>query len=355
MHIDPFTLDPIQSTGFVWTDSQCLAREAEVLAQISVLIKRRGFQQDAENHRVWRKGDRKVVVCLVDDIRSASHDYETDLPYLFDRDTTVITDNFIGCPTLFTVINLPRSFFSIYYHDPQGEWEPDRDFCFSVNRIDDRRFKIMLELARVANLDRGYVNFNCQRDFFFDGYVPSMNELRSNFIERHAHLSDRNKERLDRTYNMLVPRMPLRNYELSHEQIHLRSKCNIVLESYGSDCSVAVSEKIFRALVLPAPWTLYCGHYAVSWLESMGFDCMSDMINHNHYDQLKEVEDKEHIFVWFTLKAVKETISVDHQRVRTRCIQASAHNKALLKQWQQRWPTDFQDWLLELDRTLASQ
>lgn len=352
MHIDPFTRQAIQNSG-IWTDSGCLDQEAETLARISSLLVQQGFCQDPDNQRWWHRGDQKIVLCLVDDIRSASGDYETDLPYLFDKNTTVITDNRIGCPTVFRVVNLPYSFFGIYSNDPVGAWEPDRDFCFSVNRIDDRRFKIMMELARVIDLAQGYVNFNCQRDFFPDGRIPAHQQLRANFTERFEQLGSDKNVRYSRIYERLLSQMPLRNYDITHEQIHLRSRCNIVIESYGSDSSVAFSEKIFRALVLPVPWTLYGGHYAVAWLESLGFDCASDLINHNHYDQLKEVEDKEHIFVWFTLKTIKEKISQEPDQMRHRLIQAADHNKELLRTFRDTWSADFQHWLADLDQTLT--
>lgn len=354
MNIDPFTKTPINQQG-IWIESHCLDKERAVLQTVIAKIESHGYARSTGNHRLWTLGQHKVIICLVDDIRSASFDYETDLPYLFDRDTLVITDNYISCPTQYRVMTMPHSFFGIYAHGRQETWDPDRLYCFSVNRIDDRRFKLMLELGRRAHLAHGYVNFNCQTQHFDEPIVPDFPELRSNFRACHDHLSQDDRDKYQSSFNMLHDLMPYRNYEISHEQIHLRSRCNMVVESYGSDTTVAFSEKIFRALQYPVPWTAYAGHYAVAYLESLGFDCMSDVINHNHYDQLKEIEDKIRIFVWFSLKFAKESQDRDQCWLKDRCIKASENNQQLLREYQRSWASDFDSWLRTLDQYLANR
>lgn len=353
MHIDPYTQSPIYRAG-IWTETDCLSQEKITLDAIISTVEDHGFTRSTENDRTWIRDRRRVVICLVDDMRSASHDYETDTPYLFDEHTTVITDNYIGCPTRYQVINLPHSFFGIYNHSPAVRWQPDRAFCFSVNRIDDRRTKLMLELALRSHLTQGYINFNCQKDSVVGFHVPDLDRLRDNFRSIYKTLGDQDKEKYRASFNMLSDMMPYRNYDISHEEIHARSRCNIIVESYGSDTTVAFSEKIFRALVLPVPWTVYCGHYGVARLESLGFDCMSDVIHHNHYDQLKEIEDKNRIFIWFSLKFARESSQIDQHALVDRCQQAAAHNRALLATYQQRWAKDFHGWLQDLKNTLTN-
>ena len=343
-NIDPFTKSPIIRQG-IWTDTQCLAKESETLNAVITQVEQHGYVKSADNHRVWTLGTKKIVICLVDDVRSATHDYETDTPYLFDRNTLVITDNYFGSPTQFQVFRLPHSFFGIYAHDQQVEWKPDREYCFSVNRLDDRRFKLMLELGKRAHLSQGYVNFNCQIKYFRLPQVPDHAELQANFEQYWSHLGPDDADRYRSSFDMLRQLMPYRNYEQTHEQIHAMSRCNMIVESYGSDTTVAFSEKIFRALQVPVPWTVYAGHYAVAYLESMGFDCMSDIINHNHYDQLKEIEDKIRIFIWFSLKFARESSQLDQPELAKRCQQAADHNQNLLQQYQHTWQDEFQDWL----------
>jgi len=353
MNYDPFTKQQIYH-GDIWRLSQCLDKEKSVIDTISQLLKELGWQVTDEYNRHWIKKHKKIVLCLVDDIRSCSNDYETDMPYLFDQQTTVITDNWVSCPTRYNIIRLPNSFFGIYAHDPAGEWTPDRGFCFSANRLDDRRLLLMLEIVKRLKLDRGYINFNCQTDFVPDSSQIDFDRLQQNFHRHWNHLSNDDQVKYQQCYDKIKHQMPFRNYSISHDEIHLRSRCNIVVESYGSDTTVALSEKSFRAIALPVPWTLYAGHYAIAFLESLGFDCMNDLVNHNHYDQLKEVEDKPHIFIWKSIQFMNEVICGDHDAISKRCLRASDHNRALLRSYQQRWSNDFSRWQLDLEHRLTN-
>jgi len=356
MSIDYWTGQPIHKKGF-WAATQCLIKEQQTVDSIESALMRQGFDRADNNIRLWTRHNKKVVLCLVDDVRSAGRDYETDTPYLFDRDTLVITDNYFPCPVTFEVAALPVSFFSIYCSTNSARWRPDRAFSFSINRIDQRRSKLMLELAKRVHLPQGYINFNCQtsseaRRRLTDPQ-PTIESLRDNFSFFFDQLSPEEKEKYQTCYRMLEGIMPYRNYDDDHEDIHLKSLCNIVVESYGSDTTVAFSEKIFRALQLPVPWTVYGGHYAVAYLESLGFDCMSDVVNHNHYDQLKEIEDKAHVFVWFALKCTREIGSMDQPWLVSRCQRAARHNQELLSGYQKRWMIDLHEWIRHLEQRLA--
>lgn len=350
MNVDPFTGQLIHHHG-VWTQTNCLAREQAIMLDIVKMVEHKGYRQSDTNRRMWTKGHRKIIVCLVDDLRSASQDYETDTPYLWDSNTLVITDNYIACPTLYEVLSVPKSFFGIYHHAGDQSWQPDRSFCFSVNRLDDRRLRLMLELAKRAHLSEGYINFNCQTEYLPDSIIPDHAQLKANFDAAFGRLSDQDAEKYQWSFNLLSGIVPYRNYDCEHEQIHVRSRCNIVVESYGSDNTVAFSEKIFRALLVPSPWTLYGGHYAVAYLESLGFDCLRDVINHNHYDQLKEIEDKAHVFIWFSLKFAREA---DQSWLAERCRKAAWQNQQLLNHFREQWPEDWSRWLSQLEDRLSN-
>jgi hypothetical protein len=132
---------------------------------------------------------------------------------------------------------------------------------------------------------------------------------------------------------------------MPHHEIYTRSFLNIECETYSTDNSVALSEKIFRLLTLPVPWTAYMGKYGVAYLESLGFDCMSDMIEHNHYDRLKVVENRIGIFIW---KSVSDTSRVlmleDQDKIRERCLKAATYNRELLKLYKKNWASEFEQW-----------
>ena len=335
-------------SGEIWQKSDCLGREELINQQIFDCLTELNFSP-TDHCRFWTQGDRQVIVCLVDDILSCSIDYHNDLPYTFGRNTTVITDNYLTCPTQYRVLRVPESFFGIYHYSPDTTvWQPDRDFSFMINRIDYRRFKLLLDLAWRTQLELGYVNFNCLKRIG----KGVLEESASTFREQWEQVPEQEKEKFARTYQRLEPVMPFKNYTVDFEQATLNSWVNIVVESYSSDNNISLSEKIFRALVTPAPWTVYSGRYTVAYLESLGFDCMSDIIDHNHYDRLKEVENKLQIFNWKSLEIVKYLKQQGVDAVRQRCVQAAQNNCRLLDIMKQRWPTEFTSWIDNLSNQL---
>jgi hypothetical protein len=333
-------------SGEIWTKSDCLAYEEHTNQRIFNKLETLNFQP-TDHNRIWKKDNQTVIVCLVDDVRSCSTDYHADLPYLFDQNTVVITDNHLTCPSIFPVINTPTSFFGIYSFTPeQQSWTPDRDFGFQVNRIDSRRFQLMVDLAWRTRLDLGYINFNCE-----DRANQQLSPQQA-FAQYWFNIEPEDQKYLG-SYEKIAPMMPLKNYEFDFDSIPYRVWINIIVETYSSDNVISVSEKIFRALITPAPWTTYSGRYTVAYLESLGFDCMSDIIDHNHYDRLKEVEGKLRVFNWKSLEIVKHLKALGVDTVRQRCLEASEHNQQLLKTMKQQWPDEFFNWVDTLPSQLA--
>lgn len=341
--------------GEIWQKTNCLHKEFQINQTIYDLLREQGFLP-TDHEKIWKKNDRTVVVSLVDDLRSCSTDYHSDLPYLFDRFTTVITDNYVTCPTQYQVIRLPDSFFGIYgYHPSNVDWQPDRDFSFAVNRLDHRRMHLMLDLAWRTRLNDGYVNFNCQRRSSAHASITLQAPETSAqvFRDEWEHFTGDQREKFQPVFKKLESRMPYKNHDLGFDEVHLRSYLNIVLESYSSDNNISVSEKIFRALVTPVPWTVYSGRYTVAWLESLGFDCLGDIIDHNHYDRLKEVEDRPRIFNWKSLETVKELKNLPLEGLKIRCQTAAEHNQHLLIKMAGDWDSDFKAWVDVLPSRLA--
>lgn len=341
-------------SGEIWQKSACLDHEELINQQIYNQIKSIGFTA-TDHPRIWKRNNQTVIVCLVDDILSCSTDYHSDLPYVFDPNTTIITDNYTLCPSQYQIIRLPDSFFGIYSYVPaQVNWQPERDFSFAVNRIDYRRFKLMLDLAWRTDLNQGYVNFNCLTRTPANPTGPSeLLHSVENFQEMWAQVPQLEQEKFKKVYQRLESAMPLKNYNIEFEEINYKSYINIIVESYSSDNNVSVSEKIFRALATPAPWTVYSGRYTVAWLESIGFDCMRDIVDHNHYDRLKEVENKISIFNWKSLEIVKSLKELGVSAVKQRCEQAAQHNQKLLAEMKNCWDQDFPMWIETLPNLLA--
>ena len=332
----------------IFQKSQCIWQENTLLDFFRSNLISLGYTAADPSNKVWRRGDRTVVTCLVDDFSTCSTNYSTALPYLFDRNTVVITDNRVNVPTQYQVCQLPASFFGIYAHQPEhSKWTPDRRFNFSVNRLDAKRLLLFLELQLrymdMPDADRlDYVNFNC---WSWDGDNNSDEGLAANFERQYNMLEEQFREVYDETYTRLEHKMPMRNHNLGHEDAHVRAYLNIVMETYSSDTTVALSEKTFRALCLPVPWMLYSGKHTVAYLNSLGFDVLFDVVEHR-YDSM--IENKTAAYgdkmVDFLFEGVEAVERMQAQRPWMRAEQAARINQQRLNEMKQSWPADFAAW-----------
>ena len=332
----------------VFAKSQCIWHENTLLDFFRSNLIALGYTTVDPSNKVWQRGNQTVVVCLVDDFSTCSTNYSTPLPYLFDKNTVVITDNRVNIPTQYQVCQLPASFFGIYAHVPTlTDWSPDRRFNFSVNRIDTKRLLLFLELQLRAidqpnshTLD--YVNFNC---WVWNGDNLSDIGLQSNFKQQYQQLEPQFHEVYDSTYQHLSSKMPFRNHQLEHEQAHLKAYLNVVMETYSSDTTIALSEKTFRALCLPVPWMLYCGRHTVAYLNSLGFDVLHDVVEHK-YDSMIETKTAAYgdKMVDFLFEGVDTVYKMQNQLPKNRANQASKTNQQRLATMKKAWPADFAKW-----------
>jgi len=320
----------------IWQASHCLELEESAVGMIYSHLTELGYQTTtvvSHTRSHWQRGHRRVVVSLVDDAWDCAEDKSQDTPYLFDTDTTVITDNWINTPTVYNVAKLPNSFYGIYSYQPAVQtWQPDRDYTFAVNRIDFKRMRILLNLYQQLKFDRGYVNFNCAQGRNTDP--------QHNF---HALLAHASFEELP-VFHRLADMMPVKNYSIDHDQTYTSSWLNIIAETYSSDNVVALSEKIFRCLVTPVPWIAYSGRYTIARLRALGFDVLDDVVDHR-YDRLIEAHHKIPVFADTANTTIDALKQHDWTMLSQRCAAAAAHNQQQLTTMKSAWTTDFAEWL----------
>lgn len=335
----------------IWQQSQCIWHENSLMDFFRTQLSALGYQRCSDSGKIWQRGGRRVVICIVDDFTSCSQDWSTKTPYLFDRDTIVITDNWVPCPTRYRVLRLPDSFFGVYAHEPLSRaWQPDRRFCFTAKRLDSKRMSLMLELQMRADLmglppDVDLVNFGC---WSWDGDNTSAAGLRANWDRQFELLDDSLKQIYDNTYQSLKSRMPLLNHGHDLEQAHHSAWINLVIETYSSDQVIAFSEKIFRCLTIPVPWMLWGSRNAIAWLTSMGFDTLTDLVDHQ-YDHMIEQQtatfgDKMVDWIFEASETVTRLQAQPRQDLELRLLAATKHNRDLLRQMRMNWPGDFAAW-----------
>lgn len=348
--------------GEIWQQSRCIQHENTIVTFMQDCLSMQGYQFDPVQPKRWSKQQKSVVTCLVDDIQTCATDYRQPASHYFDHTTVVITDNWINYPTAYRVCRMPDSFFGIYSYAPASlQWQPQCRFNLNINRIDQQRLLLFLELyqhtsALSQTMDQDLVNVNCwswtgdnsTADSLVQNYGDCYESWRESNPVYHAHYAD--------NFAYTVQQMPLKNHDLTLEQCHLAAWINIIPETYSSRGSVAMSEKLFRALAYPVPWMVFSGRNTVCYLESLGFDVMRDVIWHQYDDLLDtgsaQYGDKVVNFVYEACDAYHRLKSSDFHVLQQRCVNAAVHNRQLLAAMKARWSVDFATWWSELIRSL---
>jgi hypothetical protein len=341
-------------TSEIFQKSQCIWHENTTLDLFRSMLIARGYSAVDASNKVWKKHNQTVVICLVDDFITCASDLTMPVPDLFDKDTVVITDTYVTCPTRYRVLRLPDSFFGIYWYQPvEMTYNPQRRLNVNVNRIDSKRLLLFLEFHKRSqhypdpdSLD--WLNFNC---WSWQGNNDSDPGLQENFEKIWWSLDPQYHEIYGEYFSKLRQNMPLRNYDMTIEQASVSAALNIVIETYSGEATVALSEKIFRALVTPTPWLLYAGKWAVARLKSLGFDALDDVVRHT-YDSLSELKTSE--FGDKPVEFVFEAANIAHDlgqqplpKLQQRLQTAAAHNQNRLWELRQQWPGDFAAWFPE--------
>jgi hypothetical protein len=333
--------------------SRCIWQENSILDFLRTVLISQGYVSIDSGNKVWKRKHRTVAICLVDDYTTCAQYPGETVSRMFDRDTVVVTDNYVLCPTRYSVLTLPKSFVGIYAHSaPLRSWNPQRRFTFAVNRIDIKRMLLLLEIVRSSytlyadptNLD--FINFNC---WAWEGDNSTQSGLQQNFQNIWNQLEPHHVKLYEEYHGKLIDCMPLRNHDMTLEESYHASGMNVVIETYSGESVIALSEKTFAALCSAAPWALYAGRYAVSYLASLGFDTLVDLFAHQ-YDGLVEngtfsEGDRIIEFVCESRLQAHNIQSANRDRTSWRLQQAAEHNRRRLYEFRTQWAQDFAQWL----------
>jgi hypothetical protein len=336
--------------GEIWLKSQCWPQEKQLAVDIYACLQQHRYQNInavSITRSIWQRGVQKIVVSLVDDLWDCALDRSQDTPYLFDCNTMVITDNFLNCPSIYQIYQMPQSFYGIYSYIPDNQdWEPRRDYTFAINRQDYKRMQVLLQLHQNMSFDSGYVSFNCQigskreapSDICRQAFIDEAIAHSPNIQERDALLT-------------LANQMPFKNHSLEHDLSYSKSWLSIIVETYSSDNVISFSEKTFRCLVTPVPWVAYSGRYTMAKLRELGFDIMDDLVDHS-YDRLLETQHKIPNFVLSAKNTISKLKTQDWAQTKSRCQAAAFHNQTLLAKLSRIWQENRSAWLQKLSQDI---
>ena len=340
--------------GEIFQQSQCIYHEHAVMHLCSSMLLNMGYKKTNSDSREWSRGSCKIIVCLSDDF-GVNKEKGDNLPaQWFDANTVVITDNYMPFPTDYQILQLPTSYFGVFNYVPADQhWQPTRRFNFSVNRLDSQRQLILLELIKqsggidqIQQLDN--VNFNARAW----GNEQTAQHAQDSFAQCWAQLNQLHGTEQADWFSQTLTHIPIRNHSLTVEQAQVRSYLNLVIETYAGDATIAFSEKIFRALVTPAPWAVFSAKHAVKYLKTLGFDVLDDVVDHA-YDNLTQGNTmyghgKISEFVKLNTHNYHNIKNLNQTKLAVRCHTAATHNQQLLAQMQRQWPEDFANWLPQL-------
>jgi hypothetical protein len=249
----------------------------------------------------------------------------------------IVTNNIFKPNVLGTTVyeQFPNSWYGIYSGPViQANVSIDKNFNCFINRMDPSRQSWFYQLIRRNLLDQGYVSFNMDvaRNIPIHRRSPSQSLPKQiPAIEIFEKQFQNDCAIFAAEHEIAKSIVPYKNFNDSSslENVLLRTKFSIVLETWFHDNRVTtVSEKIFRCLRAPRPWILYSTQHAVTYLRSIGFDVLDDVVNHD-YDLVESPIDRQVKL----LDLAQELCKIEfNEKLIGRCQSAAEHNCKLLEQ-----------------------
>jgi hypothetical protein len=342
-------------TSEIFQQSKCLDHEQALYNDITDILTSLGYQKT--HAHVFQRQNQRVILAIVDDPEHANYEQYEDFYSSLGVNDIIVTDSVIMRPIMAKVITMPQEWFGIYAFTPHEYADlPDRFFSLPINRIDFNRTFLMLRMQFMGRLASGYVNFNCANH----DRNQTLSDQRNLWQHYGSQVNQWHSNKYQRSMLELESMMPYRNHDLDHDSVLWRSAINIVVETYSSDFSISISEKIFRALVTPRLWTVLAAPWTVCYLQKLGFDVMSDIVDHRVYDRLRIGDDKILEFVKYNHDLMSRFYEINgsinpiwyKENILPRAYQAAQHNVKLLKQMKSRWHEIKERWLSENIRNL---
>jgi hypothetical protein len=334
--------------------SQCMQHEHALANFFSSLLTNLGYSTVDPVRRIWKRANKTVIVCLADDFNICGADLSKSADQWFDVDTTIITDNFITAPTQYRVLQLPTSYFGIFGYTPhQQHYDPQKRFHFSVNRLDTQRQLILFELLGQSGgldqvLDQDYINFNAMNPGSINDTVE---DIQTNFKKSWEPVANFYSDTYNQDMSAVVRLLPVRNHTLSIEQANVGAYLNLVVETYAGNTTVTFSEKTFRSLVTPSPWTLFAARGAVEYIKNLGFDVMLDLIDHSYDSDMHDHwpgNSRIKKYISSSIQQYQHLTTLSKEHIANRATIAAKHNQQLLQKMKINWPRDFAAWLPEV-------
>ena len=246
----------------------------------------------------------------------------------------IVSDNVI--PTYQQQLALWPEFYGSFCYWPSYNYtQPRALFTCFINRACAFRQSWLYQFVRRRLFDKGLISYRLDyrgSDFKKITSPQDKFDLFEEMFKRGNHI-------FEVEHQILKTQIPIQTFDDDLEQSIIDSKVSLVIETYFDNKNIiAFSEKIFRNLVMPRPWLLFCAPGAVKHLRQVGFDVMDYIIDHN-YDNIVDPV-LRHIAILKILENCRD-LDID-SRLTVRMTQTCQHNYNLLKKLRQRLPEKIQ-------------
>jgi hypothetical protein len=314
------TLLPIKThADGIWISAK---KEIEIVKQLNQQLTAAGFSplvQTRDNFGypyIYSRGAMQLNCRLVDSV------FFTDPDSWTNKSTVTITDNHPLLPVAGQLISALPEFWSIWHFEPNYiDRAATQGYNCFMNRPRGDRSMVFYELIKRDILNKGIVSYNCLLEDYQQEYVKA---------DLYRYQPQHTVGQTLVPYNTVEQRGTL-------EQCIVDSNISVILETYTSDSHIVFSEKIFRALQLPRPWLLYCSPGSVKLLTDHGFDVLDDYVNTEYDNIVKHGHRLLIILDQLETFIDRKYTEQDYRRFD----QAAKHNRALLSEFDQRWPDKF--------------
>ncbi len=351
--------DPFYQTqaGEVFVQTQCMQHEHATHDFLASMLTNLGYCQTGEFNRRWQRVQtrdfcvlQQHAIVIFADSFGLFGNIAVEPAQWFDKNTVVITDNYALFEPQYKLFQTPSSYFGIFSYSPKNQnFNPRRRFGLSINRFDSQRQMMLLELVRQSGgvdavLEKDYINFNVWDPA---GANNTVRDVQTTFAKSWDFLKNL-VPCYQQYYEQTIPQLPIRNHALTIEQTSVSAFLTLVVETYADSAVVALSEKIFRALVTPAPWIVYAAPGTVNYLRSLGFDVLDDIVDHSYDTMVGHLEKLNSNIVGYITSGLDNYENLRKLPINiliARCEKAAQHNQDVLKRMKQQWPADFAAWL----------
>lgn len=249
---------------------------------------------------------------------------------------SIVTDNILNGPHIGLY---PEFWGSFSYKSVYESKRPSRLFNCFINRACTIRQSWFYQLVRRNLLHSGSVSFLLDYREMPPGVVSKQDLYEYNYNQGCSIF--------EAEHNLMRDCVPFCNFEGDLDQVIVDTCISLVIETYFDwPGTIALSEKIFRALQLPRPVILYSMPGSVDALRKYGFDVWDDIIDHSYDTELDQIQ--RQIQILDQLCRLRRLDYTDEQleKFESRAL----HNQKLLQQFRLQWPDKLKNVLTQFNK-----